>query len=141
SFSILMARYKGYLEQAIQGIASISSLKANDRILVAEGCTHHRQCGDIGTQKIPHWLQEMTKLPLRFETSSGPNFPENLTPYALIILCGGCMLTEAEVARRIQSAQNQKIPVLNYGLLIAKTQGILERSLQIFSQEGGTCAK
>ncbi|MCR5481918.1 MAG: [FeFe] hydrogenase H-cluster maturation GTPase HydF [Clostridia bacterium] len=132
SFSILMARYKGFLETAVRGAGSISSLMDNDKILMAEGCTHHRQCNDIGTVKIPHWLREYTGKHLTFETCSGNEFPEDLTPYSAVIHCGGCMLTENAVLSRMKQAAGQGVPFLNYGIAIANMTGILERSLRIF---------
>lgn len=129
SFSILMARYKGFLETAVKGAAQIDRLKDGDRILIAEGCTHHRQCEDIGTVKLPRWLAARTGRELRIETSSGKGFPEDLTPYALVIHCGGCMLGEREVQSRMASASAQNVPVTNYGTAIAHMNGILERSI------------
>lgn len=132
SFSILMARYKGFLDSAVRGVAAIDKLQDGDKILIAEGCTHHRQCDDIGTVKIPRWLKSHTGKELVFETSSGKGFPEDLTPYALIIHCGGCMLTEREVRFRVKCAEDQGIPITNYGTLIAAMQGILRRTLAPF---------
>lgn len=130
SFSILMARYKGFLKLAVEGAAAIDSLRDGDRVLVAEGCTHHRQCDDIGTVKIPRFLKKYTGRELIIETASGTGFPEDLTPYALIIHCGGCMLNEREVLRRMRFAGVQGVPVTNYGIAIAKMKGILERSIR-----------
>ena len=132
SFSILLARYKGFLEAAVHGAAAIDRLKPGDRVLISEGCTHHRQCEDIGTVKIPHWLQEHLGFPVQFETSSGRDFPENLSPYALVLHCGGCMLTERTMLYRMKCAQDQQIPFTNYGITIAYLQGILRRSLSVF---------
>lgn len=132
SFSILMARYKGFLEEAVLGAAAIEHLKDGDRILISEGCTHHRQCDDIGSVKIPRWLKNYTGKKLRVETSSGREFPENLSPYALIIHCGGCMLNGREIKYRMKCAKDQNIPFTNYGTAIAYMQGILERSIRIF---------
>ncbi len=129
SFSILMARYKGFLKLAIEGAAAIDSLRDGDRVLIAEGCTHHRQCDDIGTVKIPRFLKKYTGKELVIETSSGTGFPEELTPYALIVHCGGCMLNEREVLRRMRFAGGQGVPVTNYGIAIAKMKGILSRSI------------
>lgn len=129
SFSILMARYKGFLKLAIEGAAAIDSLQSGDRVLIAEGCTHHRQCDDIGTVKIPRFLKKYTGKELVIETSSGTGFPEDLTPYALMIHCGGCMLNEREVLRRMRFAGGQGVPVTNYGIAIAKMKGILTRSV------------
>ncbi len=130
SFSILMARYKGYLESAVNGVAMIDKLRDGDRVLIAEGCTHHRQCDDIGTVKIPRWLRAHTGKDLVFETSSGQGFPDDLTPYALVIHCGGCMLTEREVRYRVKCAGDQNVPITNYGTVIAAMQGILPRALR-----------
>ena len=132
SFSILMARYKGLLEAAVKGVAAINHLKDGDVILMAEGCTHHRQCDDIGSVKIPRWLKEYTKKDLVFKTVSGTEFPDDLSPYALVIHCGGCMLKEREMRYRTKCAVDQDIPITNYGTLIAYMQGILPRSLEIF---------
>lgn len=129
SFSILMARYKGFLRLAIEGAAAIDGLQDGDRVLIAEGCTHHRQCDDIGTVKIPRFLKKYTGKDLIIETASGTGFPEDLTPYALIIHCGGCMLNEREVLRRMRFASGQGVPVTNYGIAIAKMKGILTRSI------------
>lgn len=130
SFSILMARYKGFLKFAIEGASAIDRLQDGDRVLIAEGCTHHRQCDDIGTVKIPRFLKKYTGKELMIETSSGAGFPEDLTSYALIIHCGGCMLNEREVLRRMRFADRQGVPVTNYGIAIAKMKGILERSIR-----------
>ena len=134
SFSILMARYKGLLETAVRGVAAIDRLRDGDRILVAEGCTHHRQCEDIGTVKLPAWLRRHTGKELSFETSSGVGFPEDLSPYSLVLHCGGCMLNEREVQHRMCSAVEQGVPITNYGTTIAFVQGILRRSLSLFPE-------
>jgi len=134
SFSILMARYKGLLETAVRGVAAIDRLRDGDRILVAEGCTHHRQCEDIGTVKLPAWLRRHTGKELHFETASGTGFPENLRPYSLVLHCGGCMLNEREVQHRMRSAVEQGVPITNYGTTIAFVQGILRRSLSLFPE-------
>ena len=134
SFSILMARYKGLLETAVRGVAAIDRLRDGDRILVAEGCTHHRQCEDIGTVKLPAWLRRHTGKELHFETASGTGFPENLRPYSLVLHCGGCMLNEREVQHRMRSAVEQGVPITNYGTAIAFVQGILRRSLSLFPE-------
>ncbi|MBP5310667.1 MAG: [FeFe] hydrogenase H-cluster maturation GTPase HydF [Lachnospiraceae bacterium] len=131
SFSILMARYKGFLETAINGVSAIKDLEDKDRVLMAEGCTHHRQCNDIGTVKIPAWLRAYTGKDLLIETCSGNDFPTDLTPYKIVIHCGGCMLTENTVRARMESAKKQKVPFTNYGIVIAFMTGILERSLRI----------
>ncbi len=132
SFSILMARYKGFLGTAVEGISAAKSLRDGDRILLAEGCTHHRQCNDIGTVKIPRWLKAHTGCELQIETSSGLGFPEDLSPYRVVIHCGGCMLNEREVTYRMKCALDQGVPFLNYGIVIAYMKGILHRSLSLF---------
>ena len=132
SFSILMARHKGFLELAVDGAAALSSLADGDRVLICEGCTHHRQCGDIGTEKLPRLLKSYTGKELRLEFTSGKDFPEDLTGYALVLHCGGCMLTEREVGARMECARAQGVPVTNYGTAIAQMNGILERSLSVF---------
>ena len=131
SFSILMARYKGLLDEAAKGVHAIANLKDGDKILISEGCTHHRQCEDIGTVKIPRWIKAFTGKDITFETSSGGGFPEDLTQYALVVHCGGCMLGEREVMYRVKCAADQGVPITNYGTLIAHMNGILERSLEI----------
>jgi predicted GTPase len=130
-----MARHKGFLEEAVRGVEAVQSLRDGDRVLIAEGCTHHRQCGDIGSVKIPKWLSEHTGRRLSFETASGTGFPDDLTSYALVVHCGGCMLNEKEVGRRMREAAEQGVPVTNYGTLIASMNGILERSLQILDEK------
>lgn len=132
SFSILMARYKGFLETAVLGAAHIDRLQDGDKVLVAEGCTHHRQCDDIGTVKIPRWLRSRIGKDITIETSSGTGYPEDLTPYALVIHCGGCMLNAREMQSRIARASAQGVPVTNYGTAIAYMNGILRRSIAIF---------
>lgn len=131
SFSILMARYKGLLDAAAPGAAAVEHLKDGDTILIAEGCTHHRQCDDIGTVKIPNWLRKYTGKDIKIETCSGTEFPEDLTKYAMVIHCGGCMLNEREVRYRTKCAVDQGVPITNYGTLIAYMNGILKRSLEI----------
>lgn len=133
SFSILFSRYKGDLEEQLRGVAAVEALQDGDKILMAEGCTHHRQCEDIGTVKIPCWLQEYTGKKLIFETSSGGSFPEDLAGYAMIVHCGGCTLPPKEMASRIRTAKKQGVPIVNYGTLIAHLKGVLKRSVQIFS--------
>ena len=130
SFSILMARFKGYLETAVKGIQAVDSLKDGDRILISEGCTHHRQCEDIGTVKLPNWLLKYTGKDLKFEWSSGREFKEDLSPYAMVIHCGGCMLNEREMKYRMKCAVDQGIPFTNYGIAIAYMKGILQRSIE-----------
>ncbi len=132
SFSILMARYKGLLAAAVQGAAAIDGLRDGDRVLMAEGCTHHRQCDDIGSVKIPRWLRQYTGRRLEIETTSGRAFPEDLSPYRLVIHCGGCMLNEREVRYRMKTAQDQQVPITNYGVAIACMQGILRRCIAMF---------
>ncbi len=132
SFSILMARYKGLLETAVRGVAAVERLKDGDRILIAEGCTHHRQCNDIGTVKIPNWLRKYTGVELEIDTCSGTEFPEDLSSYAMVIHCGGCMLGEREVRYRMKCAIDQGVPITNYGIVIAYMQGILKRSVALF---------
>lgn len=131
SFSILMARHKGFLDEAVKGCRRIDDLKENDKVLIAEGCTHHRQCNDIGSVKIPRWLRAHAGKELAIETCSGRDFPENLSPYALVIHCGGCMLNEREVLSRMERAKKQGIAFTNYGTAIAYMNGILERSIEI----------
>ncbi|MBQ0039367.1 MAG: GTP-binding protein [Treponema sp.] len=124
SFSILMARYKGFLDESRKAIGALDSLKDGDRILIAEGCSHRRQCGDIGTVKIPAALKKITGKELAIETVSGSQFPEDLSPFAMIIHCGGCMITEREVLFRMKCAQDQGIPFCNYGIFLAHAAGI-----------------
>ncbi len=132
SFSILMARYKGFLETAVAGAAAIERLQDGDRVLISEGCTHHRQCDDIGTVKLPNWLRKYTGKDIVIETSSGKGFPEDLSPYKLVIHCGGCMLNEREMRYRRQFAEDSGVPFTNYGTAIAYMNGILKRTLSVF---------
>ena len=132
SFSILFARQKGDLQAAVQGAAAIGNLQDGDKILISEGCTHHRQCGDIGSEKLPRWLKEHTQKELRITLTSGTEFPENLSGYKLIIHCGGCMLNSREMKYRLTCAQNQGVPMTNYGTAIAYMKGILARSIEVF---------
>lgn len=132
SFSILFARYKGNLQTVVQGAAAIEQLKDGDKVLISEGCTHHRQCDDIGSVKLPKWLKNYTGKELRIELSSGTEFPEDLSGYKLIIHCGGCMLNEREMKYRQRCAKDQNVPITNYGIAIAYMQGILRRSVEIF---------
>lgn len=132
SFSILMARYKGYLDTALKSIPAVESLAQGDTVLIAEGCTHHRQCNDIGTVKIPRWLRMHSGKEIRIETCSGTEFPDDLSRYKLVIHCGGCMLNEREVQYRMREAERQGVPFINYGLLIAHMQGILLRATEVF---------
>ena len=130
SFSILFARYKGNLAGAVKGAARLDLLKDGDKVLISEGCTHHRQCGDIGTVKLPRWLKEYTGKELELEFTSGRDFPDDLSGYSLIIHCGGCMLTEREMQYRARQAEDAGVPITNYGMVIAHTHGILRRSLE-----------
>ena len=132
SFSILMARYKGLLEDAVRGAAAVENLKDGDTVLIAEGCTHPRQCDDIGTVKIPNWLRKYTGKDITIKTCSGTEFPDDLSPYAMVIHCGGCMLNEREVRYRTKCAVDQNVPITNYGTLIAYLNGILKQSVAIF---------
>lgn len=132
SFSILMARYKGFLETAVKGASAIRGLNDGDTILISEGCTHHRQCGDIGSVKLPALLKKFTGKNINIKLSSGREFPENLSEYNLIIHCGGCMLNEREVIFRMKSAIEQNVPFTNYGIALAMMNGILKRSIEIF---------
>ena len=132
SFSILMARYKGFLAPAAAGARAIDRLRDGDTVLMAEGCTHHRQCNDIGTVKIPGWLRGYTGRDITIETCSGRDFPEDLSPYVVVIHCGGCMLTERDVQYRMRCAADQGVPFMNYGIVIAQMTGTLERSVRLF---------
>ena len=134
SFSILMARKKGLLKEAVHGIAAIDKLKDGDKVLIAEGCTHHRQCGDIGRDKIPKWIESFSGKKLEYDMTSGGTFPSDLSDYALIVHCGGCMLNEREMNYRVRTASGQNIPITNYGTLIAHVNGILRRSLSLFPE-------
>ena len=134
SFSILFARYRGNLNQLAQGAAKLSQLRDGDNVLISEGCTHHRQCQDIGTVKLPHWIQQYSGAKPRFSFTSGGDFPESLSEYALIVHCGGCTLNEKEMRRRLQAAADAKVPVVNYGMAIAQMRGILARSLRPFPE-------
>lgn len=132
SFSILFARYKGELDTFVQGVHALKSLQDGDHVLISEGCTHHRQCNDIGSVKLPNWIREYTGVKPAFSYSSGHSFTDNITQYKLIIHCGGCMLNESEMHSRIASSKDTGIPIINYGIAIAAMKGILERSLEIF---------
>ena len=134
SFSILFARYKGELETQLNGVSSLSSIEDGDRILISEGCTHHRQCGDIGTSKIPDWIRNYTGKKPVFEFTSGTEFPEDVSSYKMVVHCGGCMLNEREMKYRIACCQDQGVPITNYGILIAQVTGILKRSLGPFPE-------
>ena len=133
SFSILFARYKGDLKEAVHGAAQLDKLQNGDTVLISEGCTHHRQCGDIGTVKLPNWIRNYTGKELSFEFTSGGEFPEDLSPYALVVHCGGCMLNDREMKARIARAVAQNVPITNYGICIAQVHGILKRSVELFS--------
>ncbi len=132
SFSILFARYKGDLEALIKGAATLKALKDGDKVLISEGCTHHRQCGDIGTVKLPKWIKDFTGKDIEFSFTSGGDFPEDLSQYALVVHCGGCMLNNREMAYRLNMAKAENTPIVNYGVLIAHIHGILKRSLSPF---------
>ncbi len=132
SFSILFARYKGNLEQTVEGLRVLDTMEDGDKILISEGCTHHRQCGDIGTVKLPGWIRKYTGREPEFWFTSGTEFPEDLTPYRLIVHCGACMLNEREVKYRQACAKDQGVPMTNYGILIAYVHGILKRSVEPF---------
>lgn len=133
SFSILFVRYKGNLETVVEGARTLEKLKDGDKVLISEGCTHHRQCGDIGTEKLPAWIRKYTEKNLEFSFTSGTEFPDELGEYSLIVHCGGCMLNEREMKYRLSCAEDQGVPMTNYGIIIAYMNGILERSLEPFS--------
>lgn len=133
SFSILFARYKGDLKSLVKSAKTIDTLKDGDRVLISEGCTHHRQCGDIGTVKIPSWLENYTGKKLQYEFTSGAAFPDDLKKYSIIVHCGGCMLTEKEMKYRMEKAEKEGVPMVNYGLLIAYINGILDRAVEPFN--------
>ena len=137
SFSILMARFKDFLETAVKGANAISKLKDGDRVLIAEGCTHHRQCEDIGSVKIPKWLGEYTNKNLEISLVSGTEYPEDLSPYSLVIHCGGCMLNTREMQYRMAHTIEQGVPFTNYGTTIAYLHGILERSIEFIPEVNG----
>ena len=130
SFSILLARYKGFLSTAVKGVEAVKNLKEGDTVLIAEGCTHHRQCYDIGTYKIPKWLKEFTGATINIETSSGTEFPEDLSKYKMVIHCGGCMTPDREMLYRMKCAVDSNVPFTNYGIFIAFVNGILSRSIE-----------
>jgi len=129
SFSILMARYKGVLEYAVKGAKAIDTIKSGDKILISEGCTHHRQCEDIGTVKLPKWIEKYTGEKPNYEFSSGGEFPQDLSGYKVVIHCGGCMLNDREMLYRLNTAQKANVPITNYGVAISYMQGILERCI------------
>ncbi|MBQ9928525.1 MAG: [Lachnospiraceae bacterium] len=132
SFSILMARYKGDLLRLVEGASVLSKLRDGDKVLISEGCTHHRQCNDIGTVKMPGWIENFSGKKISFSFSSGGEFPEDLSPYALVVHCGGCMLNEAEMKHRTEKCNSKNVPIVNYGIAIAHMHGILKRSLTLF---------
>lgn len=135
SFSILFARYKGNLETLVKGAEALDGLEDGDKVLISEGCTHHRQCGDIGTVKLPAWIRKYTGKELEFYFTSGGEFPQSLEEYSLVVHCGGCMLNEREMKYRLGCGEDQQVPITNYGLLIAYMKGILERSLEFFKKK------
>ena len=132
SFSILFARYKGNLRQAILGAAQLNSLQDGDTVLISEGCTHHRQCGDIGTEKLPNWIRRFTGKDVQFSFTAGNEFPEDVSKYALVVHCGGCMLNEREMQYRLRHSAERNVPMTNYGIAIAHMHGILDRALALF---------
>lgn len=132
SFSILFARYKGNLRQAILGAAQLNSLQDGDTVLISEGCTHHRQCGDIGTEKLPNWIRRFTGKDVQFSFTAGNEFPEDVSKYALVVHCGGCMLNEREMQYRLRHSAERNVPMTNYGIAIAHMHGILDRALAPF---------
>ncbi|MBE6726221.1 MAG: [FeFe] hydrogenase H-cluster maturation GTPase HydF [Ruminococcaceae bacterium] len=134
SFSILFARYKGDLAELVKGAAALSKIRDGDPVLISEGCSHHRQCGDIGTEKLPRWIREFTGAEPAISFTSGGEFPEDLTPWKLVVHCGGCMLNEREMKSRIARAAETGVPVVNYGVAIAHIHGILRRSLEVFPE-------
>ena len=132
SFSILFARYKGNLRQAILGAAQLNFLQDGDTVLISEGCTHHRQCGDIGTEKLPNWIRRFTGKDVQFSFTAGNEFPEDVSKYALVVHCGGCMLNEREMQYRLRHSAERNVPMTNYGIAIAHMHGILDRALAPF---------
>ncbi|MBR2317673.1 MAG: [Spirochaetales bacterium] len=134
SFSILFARYKGNLKTVVQGAKTLETLNEGDKILISEGCTHHRQCEDIGTVKLPKWIEEYTGKKINFDFTSGTEFPEDLSAYKLIVHCGACTLNEREMKYRLKCAADQNIPITNYGILISYMQGILMRCIAPFPE-------
>lgn len=141
SFSILLSRAKGDLEEQIKGIKALLSLKDRDPVLIAEGCTHHRQCEDIGTVKIPKWIREKLQVEPDFHFTSGGEYPKDLTPYKVVIHCGGCMLPPQEMKNRLQEAKEQGVPITNYGMAIAALHNVLARSLQVFPSVANLLSK
>ena len=134
SFSILFARYKGSLRTVVDGARTLGTLEDGDTVLIAEGCTHHRQCDDIGTVKLPRLIQNYTGKNINFEFTSGTEFPIDLSTYKLVIHCGGCTLNEREMKYRLKCAEDAQLPITNYGIAIAHMNGILERSIEIFPE-------
>ena len=134
SFSILMARYKGFLSTAVEGVRTLETLQDGDKVLISEGCTHHRQCGDIGTVKLPAMIRKFTGKEPEFVFTSGREFPEDLTGIRLVIHCGGCMLTERELSYRKKTAEGESVPFTNYGIALAHMNGILARSVAMFPE-------
>ncbi|MBR7142822.1 MAG: [Clostridia bacterium] len=133
SFSILMARYKGDLQALVQGFAALKGLQNGDKVLICEGCTHHRQCNDIGTVKMPGWIEQFSGVKPQYHFTSGGEFPSQLSEYRVIVHCGGCMLNEAEMKHRMQQAAQAGVPMVNYGVAIAGMHGILKRSVELFA--------
>ena len=129
SFSILFARYKGELKPFLEGIKALQTLEDGDKVLISEGCTHHRQCGDIGTVKLPNWIQKFSNAKVQIDFTSGGEFPQDVSEYKLIVHCGGCMLNEREMRYRMKTAMEQKIPFTNYGTAIAHMNHILDVSI------------
>lgn len=134
SFSIIFARYKGDLDTLVKGADTLDNLENGDKILISEGCTHHRQCNDIGTVKMPEWISSYSKKNLHFSFTSGGDFPDNLSDYKLVVHCGGCMLGEKEMSNRMNSCNSSGVPMVNYGVAIAAMNGILKRSLAVFEK-------
>lgn len=137
SFSILMARYKGDLKELVHGAAALSKIKTGDKVLISEGCTHHRQCNDIGTVKMPNWIKEFIGVEPEYTFSSGGELPEDLSQYSVIVHCGGCTLNETEMKNRIRRAAEANVPIVNYGIAIAHMHGILKRSIELFADVVG----
>ena len=134
SFSILMARYKGELSELIKGFTALKNLKDGDKVLISEGCTHHRQCNDIGTVKMPHWIEDFSGAKLKYHFTSGGEFPSELSEYKVIVHCGGCMLNDMEMKHRMSVAKEKGVPMVNYGVAIAGMNGILKRSIEPFAE-------
>ena len=141
SFSILFARYKGNLAAAVRGAKAVDSLRDGDAVLICEGCTHHRQCGDIGTQKLPAWIRQHTGVSPAFSFTSGGDFPDDLAGYRLIVHCGGCTLNEREMQYRLKCAADAGVPMTNYGTMIAYIHGVLARSVAPFADVAAILAR